>query len=73
MKTRRELLDEFVERLRFAAGPDLESVVLYGSAAKNGFHETYSDVNLLCALKKADPRNYGQARRPGAMVVGRAP
>jgi hypothetical protein len=52
MKTRRELLDEFVERLRFAAGPDLESVVLYGSAAKNGFHETYSDVNLLCTLKK---------------------
>src|SRR5579883_503388 len=51
MKTRRELLEEFVERLRFAAGADLESVILYGSAARNAFRDEISDINLLCTLK----------------------
>jgi len=51
MKTRRELLEEFVDRLRFAAEPDLECILLYGSAVRDGFSETYSDLNLLCTFK----------------------
>jgi hypothetical protein len=64
MKTRHELLDEFVERLRFAAGQDLESVVLYGSAARDGFHEGYSDLNLLCILKKLTRANMAKLSGP---------
>ena len=43
-------LAELVERLQAAAGTNLDSVVLYGSAAGDDFHESYSDVNLLCLL-----------------------
>jgi len=64
MKTRRELLDEFVDRLRFAAGSELESVLLYGSAAQDGFHETYSDVNLLCTLKTLTRENLAKIAGP---------
>ncbi len=64
MKTRRELLDEFVERLRFAAGEDLESILLYGSAAHDGFHEGYSDLNLLCTLKRLTRANLARLSAP---------
>lgn len=47
----KEDLDQLVERLQTAAGNNLESVVLYGSAARGDFHERYSDVNLLVVLK----------------------
>lgn len=47
----KQLLEELVERLKTAAGPNLDSVVLYGSAAGDDFHESYSDVNLLCLLR----------------------
>ncbi|MGA2990835.1 MAG: nucleotidyltransferase domain-containing protein [Candidatus Korobacteraceae bacterium] len=46
-------LDEFVERLKAAAGPNLDALVLYGSAAGDDYHEHYSDVNLLCLLHDA--------------------
>jgi predicted nucleotidyltransferase len=47
-------IEEFVERIRSAAGENLQSVVLYGSAAREDFNEQYSDVNLLCLLKRVD-------------------
>jgi hypothetical protein len=43
-------LTELVERLRSAAGDNLHSVVLYGSAASSDFHENFSDLNILCLL-----------------------
>jgi predicted nucleotidyltransferase len=46
----KQQLAELVERLKAAAGPNLDSVLLYGSAAGDDFHESYSDVNLLCLL-----------------------
>jgi len=46
-----QLLNEFVERLRGAAGENLASVVLYGSAAQGDFHPEYSDLNLLCFVR----------------------
>lgn len=43
-------ISEFVTRVRAAAGENLESVILYGSAASGEFREKFSDVNLLCVL-----------------------
>ena len=40
-------------RLRDAAGPNLEAVFLYGSAARDQHDETHSDINLLCVLTSA--------------------
>lgn len=45
-------LKELVERLRSAAGNNLHSVVLYGSAAASNFHENFSDVNVLCLFQE---------------------
>lgn len=42
---------EFVEKVRAAAGSNLESVVLYGSAASGDYHPQFSNVNLLCLLR----------------------
>jgi len=46
-----QLLGEFVQKLRAAAGENLTSVILYGSAAEGEFHPEYSDVNLLCVVR----------------------
>jgi hypothetical protein len=43
-------LQDFVAKLREAAGDNLVSVVLYGSAVSGGFDQ-YSDLNLLCVLR----------------------
>ena len=46
-----QLTSEFVEKVRTAAGDNLVSIVLYGSAADGDFHPEYSDLNLLCLVK----------------------
>ena len=46
-----DLLKEFVAKLRPAAGDNLVSVVLYGSAADGDFHAHHSDLNLLCIVR----------------------
>ena len=48
-----QLIAEFVQRARQAAGDNLVSVILYGSAAEGEFHPEYSDLNLLCVLQDA--------------------
>lgn len=45
-------IDEFVTRMKQAAGGNLESVILYGSAASGEFHPDFSNVNLLCVLRQ---------------------
>jgi predicted nucleotidyltransferase len=45
-------INDFVSRLRTAAGENLESVILYGSAASGEFHPEFSNVNLLCVLRQ---------------------
>jgi hypothetical protein len=47
-------LAEFVEKLKAAAGENLQAVVLYGSAVSGEFHKDYSDVNLLCVCARLD-------------------
>lgn len=45
-----KLINEFVERIRGAAGTNLLAAILYGSAAAGDYVADYSDVNLLCVL-----------------------
>ena len=45
-------LNELVEKLKQAAGTNLKSVVLYGSAASGDFQQKHSDLNVLCVLER---------------------
>src|SRR5260370_39161291 len=45
-----KLINEFVERMRAAAGTNLLAPILYGSAAAGDYVADHSDVNLLCVL-----------------------
>jgi len=47
-------LRELVEKLKQAAGDNLKSVVLYGSAASGDFQPKHSDLNILCVLERLD-------------------
>jgi hypothetical protein len=49
-------IDEFVKRAREAAGANLESVVLFGSAVSGDFHPGLSNLNLLCILRDSSFR-----------------
>ena len=44
-------ISEFVSRLQAAAGVNLESVILFGSAVAGDFHPEYSNVNLFCVVR----------------------
>jgi hypothetical protein len=46
-------IDEFVARIRQAAGENLQSVILFGSAVSGDFHAEFSNVNLLCVMREA--------------------
>ena len=43
-------LNEFVNRLKEIAAANLQSVILYGSAARGDYRPDHSDLNLLCVL-----------------------
>ncbi len=44
-------ISDFVSRLRAAAGANLESVILFGSAVTGEFHPEFSNVNLFCVIR----------------------
>lgn len=44
-------INEFVQRIREAAGANLESVILFGSAVSGDFHPGMSNLNLMCVLR----------------------
>jgi predicted nucleotidyltransferase len=44
-------LTDLSAKLKEAAGSNLLSVILYGSAATDEFHEGHSDVNILCVMQ----------------------
>ncbi len=44
-------IEDFVKRMRAAAGENLESVILYGSAVAGDFHPEFSNLNLFCVLR----------------------
>jgi hypothetical protein len=53
-------LTELVGRLKAAAGSNLNSVVLYGSAVTGEFLAEHSDLNVLCVLGQAGARDLEQ-------------
>lgn len=44
-------IDDFVKRIREAAGANLESIILFGSAVSGDFHPGLSNINFLCVLR----------------------
>lgn len=54
MKKPESKLQELVSRLQQACGENLVSIVLYGSAAREDFHEAFSDVNVLVVLQRLE-------------------
>jgi predicted nucleotidyltransferase len=50
-------LKEFLDRLQPAAGSNLVSVVLYGSATTGEFRAGQSDLNILCLVNHADAKD----------------
>ncbi len=44
-------ISDFVSRLRAAAGANLESVILFGSAVAGDFHPEFSNLNLFCVVR----------------------
>jgi predicted nucleotidyltransferase len=55
MKTPKERLASLVESLAAALGPNLESVVLYGSAARDDHAGRGSDLNVLVVVTDGSP------------------
>lgn len=55
--TPEKLQTEFTTRVRQAAGNNLQSLILYGSAVDSEFHPEFSDINLLCVLHDASFRS----------------
>ncbi|HMD38324.1 MAG TPA: nucleotidyltransferase domain-containing protein [Candidatus Acidoferrum sp.] len=49
-------LTDLVSRMKEFAAENLESMILYGSAARGDFHEGHSDLNVLCVLRSAAAR-----------------
>jgi len=72
-------ISEFVTKLQQAAGPNLESIILYGSAASGEYDTDYSNINLLAILKDTSFRKlaalapvvegWTQQRRPAPMLI----
>lgn len=58
MKKPEGKLQELVTRLQQACDNQLASVVVYGSAAREDFHETFSDVNSLILLRQLPPESF---------------
>jgi len=63
MRRSDEKLGEFTRRLQDAAGDNLQSIVLYGSAARGDYHERRSDLNLLCVLHSAKAADLARLAR----------
>lgn len=49
-------LSDLVTRMKEFAGENLESLILYGSAARGDFKEGHSDLNVLCVLRSLAAR-----------------
>src|SRR5579864_2088831 len=75
-------INEFMTRLKQAAGPNLESVTLYGSAVSGDYEADYSNVNLLVVLKDTSlPKllalapaitDWTQLRHPAPLLITRS-
>lgn len=64
-----KILDGLVERLKADAGANLQSVVLYGSAASDEFHAKHSDLNIMCLLHHVDSSELGKLHKAAEWLV----
>src|SRR5215470_8516755 len=72
-------IGDFVGKVQQSAGTNLESIILYGSAASGEYETEYSNINLLVVLKDTSfpslialapvVENWTQQRRPAPMLV----
>jgi predicted nucleotidyltransferase len=46
-----KLIDDFVNKMRTAGGPNVESIILFGAAASGEFHEGLSNLTMFCVLR----------------------
>src|ERR1700726_911781 len=53
-------LNELVNRLKEVSSANLQSVILYGSAARGGYHPDHSDLNVLCVLGSLSVEELGR-------------
>ncbi len=58
-----KILVDLIKQLKTAAGPNLKSVVLYGSAVTGEFAAGRSDLNILCLVEHTSPTDL-EALRP---------
>ncbi|MGB6897914.1 MAG: nucleotidyltransferase domain-containing protein, partial [Candidatus Acidiferrum sp.] len=49
-------LSDLVSRMKEFAAENLESLILYGSAARGDFKQGHSDLNVLCVLRSLAAR-----------------
>ena len=59
-------LTDLATRLKNAAGSNLLSVILYGSAATGEFHEGHSDLNVLCIMQSLGGEDLSKLRPASA-------
>ena len=57
------ILDKFIEEVKKIYGPNLESIVLFGSRASGEDTEKHSDYNLLLVVKDINPRDLKSLNR----------
>ena len=70
MNRERELSD-LVDELQRAAGNNLRSLALYGSAAGGEFHEAHSDLNVLGIFERLDAQALRRIHPVVAMWTGK--
>ncbi|MGA9882570.1 MAG: nucleotidyltransferase domain-containing protein [Candidatus Acidiferrales bacterium] len=63
-------LAELVNRLQEAAGENLQSVVLFGSAVVGEFYAEHSDLNILCLVDRTSSVDLGQLHPAIAWWLG---
>ena len=62
-------LTDLVTKLKDAAGSNLLTAILYGSAATDEFHEGHSDLNILCVMKTLGRDDLAKLNAPAAWWV----
>lgn len=62
-------LKDLVTKLKDAAGSNLLSAILYGSAATDEFHEGHSDLNILCVMRTLGRDDLSKLSTPAAWWV----
>jgi len=64
-------LNALVAKVKEAAGANLKSLVLYGSAVTGDFHSKHSDLNVLCVLERLDAAWLEKMNPPSRWWVGK--